>query len=79
MVVSGINSPLQEMPNSSSNSRLAASKGSSSSVNSPLGIDQAPKSFFAQNGPPGWTKKTSKKYYFKMRNLLLFFSELFLL
>ena len=26
---------------------------------SPFGIDQAPMSFFAQNGPPGWTSSTS--------------------
>ena len=27
-------------------------------VRLPFGIDQAPSSFFAQNGPPGWTSRT---------------------
>jgi hypothetical protein len=44
---------------SSTNSRFAASSPSSPSSISPLGIDQAPSSFMAQNGPPGWTRKTS--------------------
>src|SRR5579862_4080611 len=46
-------------PVSSSNSRLATSNGFSPSRNSPFGIDHAPKSFFAQNGPPGCTRNTS--------------------
>jgi hypothetical protein len=49
----GRKSPAGGMPISSSNSRLAADSGSSSSANSPLGIDHEPSSFFAQNGPPG--------------------------
>src|SRR5207249_1373635 len=40
-------------------SRCAAASGSSPAGNSPLGIDQAPSSFFAQNGPPGCTRSTS--------------------
>src|SRR5579859_7082306 len=44
---------------SSKNSRLAASNGSSSAAYSPFGIDHAPRSFFAQKGPPGWTRNTS--------------------
>jgi hypothetical protein len=47
------------VPSSSSNSRRAAAAGSSSSPISPLGIDHAPASFFAQYGPPGWTSSTS--------------------
>ena len=43
------------LPSSSSNSRCAAVHGSSPSVYSPLGIDQAPSSLRAQNGPPGMT------------------------
>ena len=39
---------------------IAASRGSSPSSGSPFGIDHAPRSFFAQNGPPGWTRKTSR-------------------
>src|SRR4029077_3435215 len=35
---------------------FAAVSGSSPSLYSPLGIDHAPISFFAQSGPPGWTK-----------------------
>jgi len=49
----GMRSPEGGTPISSSNSRLAARSGSSSSANSPFGIDQEPSSFFAQNGPPG--------------------------
>src|SRR3989344_4933480 len=46
-------------PVSSSNSLLAAPKLSLLSSYSPLGIDQAPKSFLDQKGPPGCTNKTS--------------------
>jgi len=56
---SGVYSSATFRPVSSSNSRLAASSGSSSGSNSPLGIDHAAPSLFAQNGPPGWTRKTS--------------------
>src|SRR5690606_16173350 len=56
---SATNSPVTLVPTSSANSRCAASSGSSPSSNRPLGIDQAPSSFFAQNGPPGWTRKIS--------------------
>ena len=56
---SGRNSPSTGRPISSSNSLLAAASGSSPSENSPFGIDHAPSSFFAQNGPPGWTSSTS--------------------
>jgi hypothetical protein len=28
-------------------------------VHFPLGMDQTPRSFFAQKGPPGWTRNTS--------------------
>ena len=47
------------VPVSSSNSRSADARGSSSSPYSPLGIDHAPSSFLAQNGPPGCTSRTS--------------------
>src|ERR1039457_4628989 len=56
---SEMNSPFGLRPVSSSNSRFAASRGSSPSAYSPLGIDQDPRSFFCQKGPPGCTKKTS--------------------
>src|ERR1700742_169730 len=46
-------------PTSSSNSRCAAAHGSSSCVYSPFGIDQAPSSLRAQNGPPGCAIRTS--------------------
>src|SRR3954447_11002639 len=46
-------------PSSSSNSRWATASGSSSGPCSPLGIDQAPSSFLAQNGPPMWPSSTS--------------------
>jgi len=52
-------SPSTPRPISSRNSRLAAASGSSLSKYSPFGIDQAPASFFAQYGPPGWTSRTS--------------------
>ena len=39
--------------------RRAAANGSSSGSYSPLGMVQAPRSLFAQNGPPGWTRNTS--------------------
>src|SRR5215467_1146658 len=45
---------------SSANSRLAPSRRSSPSVMIPFGIDHAPSSFLAQNGPPGCTRKTSR-------------------
>src|SRR3954451_633534 len=38
---------------------MAAASGSSSGSYSPFGIDQAPSSLRAQNGPPGWTSRTS--------------------
>ena len=41
------------------NSRCARSAGSSPGSISPFGIDQAPASLLRQNGPPGWTSKTS--------------------
>ena len=46
-------------PVSSVNSRLADESGSSSAEYSPFGMDQAPRSFLLQNGPPGWARKTS--------------------
>src|SRR3981189_3193195 len=52
--------PCTAKPVSSWHSRVAASKGCSPSTYSPLGIDHAPRSLFAQNGPPRWTRKTSK-------------------
>src|SRR5580704_13744652 len=54
------NAPATVMPVSSRNSRLAAARRSSPSSARPLGIDHAPSSFFAQNGPPGWTSITSR-------------------
>ena len=53
------NSPAGLIPVSSSNSRFAASSGSSFSPYSPLGIDHAPASLSFQKGPPGWTRNTS--------------------
>jgi hypothetical protein len=44
-------------PSSSSSSRIAQACGSSSASMWPFGMDQAPASFFAQNGPPGWTRR----------------------
>src|SRR5947207_13042453 len=41
------------------NSRRAAASGSPPASSSPFGIDHASSSFFAQNGPPGWTRNTS--------------------
>lgn len=52
-------SAIASKPVSSWNSRLAAANASSCSAYSPLGMDQAPSSFFVQNGPPGWTRKIS--------------------
>ena len=49
----------RRVPVSSSNSRSAHARGSSSGSYSPLGIDHAPRSFLAQNGPPGCTSSTS--------------------
>src|SRR5215472_19106698 len=57
---SAMNFPSALIPVSSSNSRFAASSGSSPSSYSPLGIDHAPASFFFQNGPPGCTRNTCK-------------------
>src|SRR5262249_53661297 len=51
--------PSSAMPVSSVNSRRAAASGSSPESSSPLAIDQAPRSFFAQKGPPGCTRKNS--------------------
>ena len=47
------------IPVSSLNSRFAASSSSSVDSVSPLGMVQAPSSFFYQKGPPGWTRKNS--------------------
>src|SRR5208283_1038650 len=47
-------------PVSSKNSRLAASRGFSPDSYSPLGMDQAPRSFLSQYGPPMWTRNTSR-------------------
>src|SRR6266545_16167 len=62
-------------PVSSSSSRSAVSSGSSPWSYSPLGIDQAPRSFLAQNGPPGWTRSTSTssppRRYSRMPALIL--------
>jgi|SRR5579871_388374 len=52
-------SPSTAKPVSSQNSRLAASSPSSPTSYSPFGIDQAPRSFLAQKGPPGCTRNTS--------------------
>ncbi len=54
-------------PCSSSTSRRAAASSSSPSSTSPFGIDQAPASFFAQNGPPGWTSSTSSRPSFRRK------------
>ena len=52
--------PARRTPSSSPNSRSAASSAASSSASySPFGIDQAPASFAAQNGPPMWAISTS--------------------
>src|SRR5579864_422292 len=48
-------------PVSSVNSRRAQTRGSSSASTKPLGTDQAPSSFFAQKGPPGCTRSTSRR------------------
>ena len=55
----GVKGPLGCTPVSSSNSRRATATGSSPSPYSPLGIDQAPASRLAHNGPPGCTSSTS--------------------
>src|SRR5262245_33657576 len=52
-------SPSIDKPVSSVNSRRAAVSGSSPAPSSPFGIDQPCSSLLAQNGPPGWTRKTS--------------------
>jgi hypothetical protein len=57
--------PEMSVPVSSLNSLFAAVRASSVSSNSPLGMDQEPRSFLAQKGPPGWTRKNSG--LFKMR------------
>ncbi len=54
-----MNRPSTDAPVSSLNSRFAAESGSSSDAQSPLGIDDTPASFFCQNGPPGWTRRTA--------------------
>src|SRR5438034_4729520 len=48
------------MPVSSSNSRRAVATASSPSAISPFGSVQAPRSLFAQSGPPGWASRTSR-------------------
>ena len=53
--------PINSDPVSSKNSRLATEKALSPSRYSPLGIDHAPSSFLAQNGPPGWRINTSSR------------------
>jgi hypothetical protein len=60
---SGINSPLTAIPVSSANSRLTAARGSSSSPNSPLGIDHTLCLFWPRvdrpdgpTAPPGYRK-----------------------
>src|SRR6266702_7834510 len=59
-VPSSIGSPAGgSKPVSSLNSRCAATQASSSSKYSPFGMDHALSSFFAQNGPPGWTSNSS--------------------
>jgi len=58
---SGRNAPGGRAPVSSANSRRATARGSSSAAYSPFGIDQAPRSFPAQNGPPGWTSSTASR------------------
>src|SRR5439155_312928 len=50
------------VPSSSENSRRAAASASSPGAYSPLGIDHAPASWRAQNGPPGWTSSTSTAF-----------------
>lgn len=45
---------------SSANSRRAACSGSSVASISPFGMDHTPSPFFLQNGPPGWTRSTSR-------------------
>jgi hypothetical protein len=47
---------------SSSNSRTAVARESSPSSTRPFGTVQAPKSRPLQNGPPGWTRKTSSPF-----------------
>src|SRR5579884_1504370 len=44
---------------SSANSRRAAATRLSPDSTKPLGMVQAPSSFLAQNGPPGWASRTS--------------------
>src|SRR5690606_29696337 len=51
--------PVGRNPVSSSNSRIAAARGSSPSSTTPLGIVQAPSSLFLQKGPPGCARKNS--------------------
>src|SRR6478736_7212280 len=60
-VPSGWNAPLGAVPISSSNSRLAASSGSSPSVNCPFGSVHAPGSLRAHSGPPGCASSTSRR------------------
>ena len=47
-------------PVSSTNSRRATSNGSSPGSISPFRTPQAPASFLAKNGPPGWPSSTSR-------------------
>ena len=54
--------PAAVKPVSSANSRRATASGSSSASISPFGIDQAPRSLRAKNGPPGWTSRTSTPF-----------------
>src|SRR5262249_16004833 len=53
------NGPCPPNPVSSVNSRWAVESGSAPASIRPLGIPQAPASFLAQNGPPGWASSTS--------------------
>src|SRR5215472_4167462 len=55
----GRNLPSGRAPVSSWNSRLATASASSPCAYSPFGMDQAPASLLAQNGPPGCISKTS--------------------
>ncbi len=63
----GMNLPEGFSPVSSSNSRLAAESGSSSSLYSPLMMVQAPASLFFQNGPPGCASSTSSCFLEKRK------------
>src|SRR5918997_70116 len=56
---SGRKGPSGRTAVSSSNSRIAATRGSSPSFNRPFGTVQEPRSRSLQKGPPGWARKTS--------------------